>query len=168
MPAAPDVIESLNAQLGRELEAHLQYLAISSWFDSEGLPELTGFFARQAAEEHEHAMKFLAYIQDVGGPVVIPALAAPKPSFESAEEAVAASLDSEEDVTRRIDAIMDQAIATRDHATQAFLQWFVTEQVEEVSTMSELLQVTRRAGDQNLLLLEDYVARKGQGEVGAE
>lgn len=168
MPVAPDVIESLNAQLGRELEAHLQYLAISSWFDSEGLPELTGFFARQAAEEHVHAMKFLAYIQDVGGPVVIPALAAPKPSFESAEEAVAASLDSEEDVTRRIDAIMDQAIATRDHATQAFLQWFVTEQVEEVSTMSELLQVTRRAGDQNLLLLEDYVARKGPGQEGAE
>ena len=168
MPVAPDVIESLNAQLGRELEAHLQYLAISSWFDSEGLPELTGFFARQAAEEHVHAMKFLSYIQDVGGPVVIPALAAPKPSFESAEEAVAASLDSEEDVTARIDAIMDQAVANRDHATQAFLAWFVTEQVEEVSTMSELLQVTRRAGDQNLLLLEDYVARKGPGEDGAE
>ena len=168
MPVAPDVIESLNAQLGRELEAHLQYLAISSWFDSEGLPELTGFFARQAAEEHVHAMKFLAYIQDVGGPVVIPALAAPKPSFESAEEAVAASLESEEDVTRRIDAIMDQALATRDHATQAFLQWFVTEQVEEVATMSELLQVTRRAGDQNLLLLEDYVARLGGSEGAGE
>jgi ferritin len=167
MPVAPDVIDSLNTQLGKELEAHLQYLAISSWFDAEGLPELTGFFARQAAEEHEHAMKFLAYIQDVGGPVVIPALAAPKPSFESAEEAVAASLEWEKEVTASIDAIMDQAIATRDHATQAFLQWFVTEQVEEVSTMGELLQVTRRAGENNLLLLEDYVARLG-GEGGAE
>lgn len=168
MPVAPDVIESLNAQLGRELEAHLQYLAISSWFDAEGLPELSGFFARQAAEEHEHAMKFLAYVQDVGGPVVIPALSAPKPAFESAEEAVATSLEAEEDVTARIDAIMDQAIATRDHATQAFLQWFVTEQVEEVSTMSELLQVTRRAGEGNLLLLEDYVARLGASEGAGE
>ncbi|HET6689531.1 MAG TPA: ferritin [Miltoncostaeaceae bacterium] len=168
MPVAQDVIESLNAQLGKELEAHLQYLAISSWFDSEGLPELAGFFARQAAEEHEHAMRFLAYIQDVGGPVVIPALAAPKPSFESAEEAVATSLEAEEDVTARIDAIMDQAIAARDHATQAFLQWFVTEQVEEVSTMGELLQVTRRAGERNLLLLEDYVARLGGSEGAGE
>ena len=167
MPVAQDVIESLNAQLGKELEAHLQYLAISSWFDSEGLPELTGFFARQAAEEHVHAMKFLAYIQDVGGPVVIPALAAPKPSFESAEEAVAASLDWEKEVTASIDTIMDQAIATRDHATQEFLQWFVTEQVEEVSTMSELLQVTRRAGERNLLLVEDYVARVGGPEGDA-
>ena len=167
MPVAQDVIESLNAQLGKELEAHLQYLAISSWFDSEGLPELTGFFARQAAEEHEHAMKFLAYIQDVGGPVVIPALAAPKPAFESAEEAIAASLDWEKEVTASIDAIMDQAVAARDHATQAFLQWFVTEQVEEVSTMSELLQVTRRAGERNLLLVEDYVARVGGPEGDA-
>jgi ferritin len=159
MPVAPDVVESLNAQLGKELEAHLQYLSISSWFDSEGLPELTAFFARQATEEHAHAMRFLTYIQDVGGPVVIPALAAPKPAFESAEEAVAASLEWEKEVTASIDAIMDQAIATRDHATQAFLQWFVTEQVEEIATMSELLQVTRRAGEANLLLLEDYVAR---------
>jgi ferritin len=164
MPVAQDVIESLNAQLGKELEAHLQYLAISSWFDSEGLPELTGFFARQAAEEHEHAMKFLAYIQDVGGPVVIPALAAPKPAFESAEEAVAASLDWEKEVTASIEAILDQAIAMRDHATQAFLQWFVTEQVEEISTMGELLQITRRAGERNLLLVEDYVARLGGPE----
>jgi len=167
MPVAQDVIESLNAQLGKELEAHLQYLAISSWFDSEGLPELTGFFARQAAEEHEHAMRFLAYVQDVGGPVVIPALAAPKPAFESAEEAIAASLDWEKEVTASIDAIMDQAVAARDHATQAFLQWFVTEQVEEVSTMSELLQVTRRAGERNLLLVEDYVARVGGPEGDA-
>lgn len=161
MPVAPAVIESLNAQLGRELEAHLQYLSISSWFDAEGLPELTKFFAAQAAEEHVHAMKFLDYVQDVGGPVVIPALAAPKPSFESAEEAVAASLEWENAVTAQIDAIMDLAIERRDHATQAFLQWFVSEQVEEVSTMSELLQVTRRAGEGNLLLLEDYVARLG-------
>jgi bacterioferritin B len=167
MPVAQDVIESLNAQLGKELEAHLQYLAVSSWFDSEGLPELTGFFARQAAEEHEHAMKFLAYIQDVGGPVVIPALAAPKPAFESAEEAVAASLDWEREVTASIDAIVDQAIAMRDHSTQAFLQWFVTEQVEEISTMGELLQITRRAGERNLLLVEDYVARLGGPEGGA-
>ena len=162
MPVAPDVIESLNAQLGRELEAHLQYLSISSWFDAEGLPELTRFFSAQAAEEHVHAMKFLDYLQDIGGPVVIPALAAPKPSFESAEEAVAASLEWEDAVTAQIDAIMDLAIERRDHATQAFLQWFVSEQVEEVATMSELLQVTRRAGENNLLLLEDYVARLGR------
>ncbi len=159
MPIDPSVAEALNAQLGRELGAHLQYLAVSSYFDAEGLPELKGFFAAQAAEEHAHAMKFLVYLQDVGAKVDIPALAAPRNSFENAEEAIALSLDWEERVTADINAIVDLAIERRDHATQTFLQWFVTEQVEEVSTMGELLQVVRRAGESGLLLVEDYVTR---------
>ncbi len=159
MPIDPSVAEALNAQLGRELGAHLQYLAVSSYFDAEGLPELKGFFAAQAAEEHAHAMKFLVYLQDVGTKVEIPALAAPRNSFENAEEAIALSLDWEERVTADINAIVDLAIERRDHTTQTFLQWFVTEQVEEVSTMGELLQVVRRAGESGLLLVEDYVTR---------
>jgi ferritin len=159
MPVAKPIVDALNAQLGRELEAHLQYLAISSWFDAEGLPELSRFFGAQAAEEHAHAMRFLEYLKDVGGPVAIPALAAPKPDFESAEEAVAASLEWEEAVTDHIHRLVDLALDSRDHATSTFLQWFVTEQVEEVATMGELLQVTRRAGESNLLLVDDYVAR---------
>lgn len=159
MPVERPVADALNAQLGRELEAHLQYLAVSSWFNAEGLPELAGFFGAQATEEHSHAKRFLGYLQDAGGVVAIPGLQAPKASFESAEEAVALSLDWENIVTGHINALMDLAIAHGDHATQAFLQWFVTEQVEEVATMSELLQVTRRAGESNLLLVEDYVAR---------
>lgn len=159
MPVDSATIDALNAQMGRELEAHLQYLSISSWFDGEGLPELKRFFAAQAAEEHEHAMRFLEYVQDVGGPVVIPALAAPKPTFESAEEAVGAALEWERQVTEHIDRLVDLALAKNDHATSTFLQWFVTEQVEEVATMGEMLQVTRRVGEGNLMLLEDYVAR---------
>ena len=159
MPIESAVVDALNAQLGRELEAHLQYLQVSSWFDAEGLPEMTRFFSAQAAEEHQHAMKFLAFIQDVGGLVAIPSLNAPKATFESAEEAVALSLDWEHSVTAHIDAAVDLANEKNDHATQVFLQWFVTEQVEEVKTMSELLQIVRRAGEDNLLLVEDYVAR---------
>jgi ferritin len=159
MPIESAVVDALNAQLGRELEAHLQYLSVSSWFHAEGLPELARFFAAQASEEHDHAMRFLNYIQDAGGAVAIPTLQAPKAAFESAEEAVSDSLEWENSVTAHINALMDLAIAKGDHATQALLQWFVTEQVEEVATMGELLQVTRRAGESNLLLLEDYVAR---------
>lgn len=156
---------ALNAQMGREFEAHMQYLAISSWFDGEGLPELTRFFATQAEEEHAHAMKFLDYIQDAGGTVAIPAVPAPRGHFESAHDAVRAALDSEEDVTKRIDELVDVARAGSDHATEVFLQWFVTEQVEEVATMTELLQIVRRAGEPGLLLVEDYVARKGHPEA---
>ena len=167
MPVETVVVDALNAQMGREFEAHLQYLEVSSWFDAEGLPELTRFFANQAAEEHDHAIKFLTFIQDVGGAVAIPSLNAPKATFESAEEAVGLSLDWENSVTAHIDAAMDLAREKNDHATQVFLQWFVTEQVEEVKTMSELLQVVRRAGDTNLLLVEEYVARSSPGRDGA-
>lgn len=153
------VAEALNAQMGRELEAHLQYLAVSSWFLAEGLPELSRFFRVQADEEHEHAMRILGYLQEIGAPVAIPALHPPKAGFESAEEAVALSLDWEKDVTRHVDELMDQALSRRDHATATFLQWFVSEQVEEVAAMGELLQITRRAGEAHLLLVEDYVAR---------
>lgn len=166
MALQSNVVDALNAQMGRELEAHLQYLAISSWFDGEGLPELTKFFAAQAAEEHVHAMKFLDYLQEAGGTVAIPGLEAPKGTFENAEEAVAAALASENEVTARINQLVDLAQATSDHATGVFLQWFVTEQVEEVSTMTQLLQVTRRAGDDGLLLVEDYIARSA-GTPGA-
>jgi ferritin len=61
---------------------------------------------------------------------------------------------------------MDLAVEKNDHAAQVFLQWFVSEQVEEVKTMSELLQIVRRAGELNLLLVEDYVARSAA--AGAE
>jgi bacterioferritin B len=168
MPIATPVVDAINAQVGNELGAHLQYLSISSWFSSEGLRQLSTFFANQAAEEHEHAMKFVGYIHDTGAPLAIPTIPAPKATFETAEEAVALSLAWEEEVTRQIHRIVDISVDGHDHATQTFLQWFVTEQVEEVATMGELLQVVRRAGEQNLLLVEDYIARTHPGAPTAE
>jgi ferritin len=160
-----DVESALNIHMGREFAAHLQYLSVSAWLSSEGLPELAQFFRRQAAEEHIHAMKFWQYVIDAGGLPVIPALEPPQTRFEGAEGAVQLSLDQEVAVTNQIHELLQMAIDRRDFATQAFLQWFVTEQVEEVATMTELLQVVRRAGETNLLLVEGYVARKSGGEA---
>jgi ferritin len=170
MPMSPEVSDAINAQIGRELGAHLQYLSISAWFDQEGLPELREFFAAQAQEEHDHAMRFLRYLQEAGGRVALPGVEAPTAGFADAEEAVALSLAWEEEVTRQIDAIVDLAAERRDHATGTFLQWFVTEQVEELATMGELLRVVRRAGEPNLLLVEGYVARRmaAGASAGAE
>ena len=104
-------------------------------------------------------MKFLVYLQEAGGPGTIPGREAPKGTVENVEEAVAAALDSENEVTARINDLVNMARGADDYATEVFLQWFVTEQVEEVSTMTELLQITRRAGENGLLLVEDYIAR---------
>jgi len=157
---------ALNEQVGHEFGASLQYVAIAAYFDSDNLPELAAHFYRQADEERDHAMRFVNYVVDAGGKVAIPAVPAPKSGFASAEEAVKLSVDWELTVTKQINALVDLAIKETDHTTQNFLQWFVTEQLEEVSSMERLLSMIRRAGV-NLLLVEEYLARHGGGAKGA-
>ena len=153
---------AINEQVGHEFGASLQYVAIAAYFDSDNLPELAAHFYRQADEERDHAMRLVNYVVDAGGKVAIPAVPAPKSGFASAEEAVKLSVDWEMTVTKQINALVDLAIKETDHTTQNFLQWFVTEQLEEVSSMERLLSMIRRAGS-NLLFVEDYLARQGGG-----
>jgi len=158
--------KAMNAQVGREFGASLQYFNIAAYFDTDDLPELAAFFYRQAEEEKTHALKFVHYIVDAGGKVRIPAVDQPKQDFVSAKEAAQAALDWEMEVTRQINNLMDMAIKENDHIAQDFLRWFVTEQLEEVSTMETLLSIIGRAGD-NLLWVEDFLARNPIVEEGA-
>jgi len=90
----------------------------------------------------------------------IPTIPAPKAIFKSVEEAVQLSLDWELEVTRRINGLMDIAVSQKDYLGQDFLRWFVTEQLEEVSTMQNLLQVVKTAGERNLIMLEAYISHQ--------
>jgi len=157
---------AMNDQVGRELGASNQYINIATYFDSESLPELATFFYRQADEERMHAMKLVHYIVDAGGKVAVPAVEEPMVEIESAEHAAKLSLDWELEVTSQINNLMDMAIEEKDHIGQDFLRWFVTEQLEEVSTMDELLTVIRRAGESGLLFVEDYLVRRGDPHAG--
>ena len=162
---------ALNEQIGYEFGASLQYVSIAAYFDNESLPELARHFYAQASEERDHAMRFVKYVVDAGGQVAIPAIPAPRSGFGSAEEAVQLSLDAELRVTRQINGLMDLAIKEKDHITGNFLQWFVNEQLEEVSSMETLLRMIQRAGESGLLFVESYLAREGLGETstaGAE
>jgi ferritin len=116
-------------------------------------------------------MKFVNYVVDAGGKVVIPTVPAPQSEFKTADEAVQLSLDWEMTVTRQINDLVELALKERDHTTENFLQWFVTEQLEEVSSMDRLLSIVRRAGENGLLFVEDYLARQGgeaKTDAGAE
>src|SRR5690349_9885854 len=97
MLASEKLIQAFNQQIGNEMHASLQYIAIASYFDSETLPELAKFFYQQSDEERTHAMRFVKFINDVGGRVQIPALPAPTSEFVSAEEAVGQALAWEEE-----------------------------------------------------------------------
>jgi bacterioferritin B len=150
---------AINEQIGREFAASLEYVSIAAGFASGGLTELAKHFYRQAEEERDYAMRFVKFVVDAGGEVAIPAIPAPKSAFAGAEEAVRDSLEWEVTVTKNINALVDLAIQETDHTSQNFLQWFVTEQLEEVSSLETLLSVVRRAGESELLTVEAMLAR---------
>ena len=151
---------AINEQVGNEFLASQQYVAIAAWFDVDGLPELAAFFYRQAAEERDHAMKFVKYVVEAGTGLAIPAIPAPTMRFASAEEAVGLALEHELKVTAQINALVDLAMTEKDHLSKAFLDWFVNEQREEVTSMDGLLRMVKRAGDQNLFFVEQYLRQR--------
>jgi bacterioferritin B len=160
MLVSQKVIEAINQQVGNEFGASLQYVSIASYVADEGLLELAAFFQQQADEEREHAMRFVKFIGDCGGRVRIPAIAAPEYDFQKVVDALELSLKWEREVTAQISKLYELAVQETDYVTQNFLNWFLKEQLEEVSTMETLLKVARRAGE-NLLFLEEFVARHG-------
>jgi len=162
--ASDRLVAALNRQIGSELRASAQYLAIASYFAADNLPQLAAFFYRQSDEERAHALKFARFVVDVGGHVDLPAVPAIASAFASAEEAVALSLDWERTVTEQIYALVEIAKEDRNHIAARFLDWFVDEQLEEITTMDQLLALVRRAGDQ-ILIVEEHLLRSPLGEA---
>jgi ferritin len=158
------IIAPINEQIGNEFSAMLQYYAIAAHFSAEALPELAAHFNSQAEEEKQHALRFIEFLADAGARVNIPSVPAPEAHFNVAEDAVKLSLQQEERVTAQINALVSIAKSESDYTTDNFLQWFVKEQLEEVASMEQLLRVVQRAGEGNLLRVEEYLVReKGRG-----
>jgi ferritin len=169
MLISPELNAAFNEQIGHEFGASMQYVAIAAYFDGDNLPIFAKHFYTQATEERDHAMRFVKFVVDSGGSLEIPAIPAPRCNFASAEEAVRQALNWELKVTQQINELMDLAISQKNHLGKHFLEWFVNEQLEEVSSMETLLGMVRRAGDAGLLLVESFLASGGlsQGEPAA-
>ncbi len=157
MLISPELAVAINAQIGNEFGASMQYLSIAAHFNDRQLTLLSKLFEAQAEEERQHALKFVKYVMDTKGELKIPAIPAPKASFASAEEAMQAAFDWEQEVTRQITGLMDLAAKQNDYLAQGFLQWFIDEQLEEVVKMDRLLGVVRQSGERNLLMVEAYL-----------
>ena len=160
--------DALNAQVGNEFGASQQYVAIAVWYDAETLPQLAAHFYRQAVEERNHALMLVQYLLDAGEEVVIPGVAAPVTTFAGPVEPVALALAEERRVTAQISALVDIAREERNRIGEQYLQWFLKEQLEEMSSMTALLRTVERAAEVNILLAEDYLARTPGGEDGTE
>lgn len=151
------IAAAFNQQVGNELGNSNQYLAVAAYFEGQSLKGLAKMFFKQADEERAHAMKFVKFILDAGGKVMIPAIAAVQNDFKSAEAAAQLALDAEVRTTDQINDLVALTIAEKNYAAQNFLQWFVNEQVEEVSSAQTHLAVIQRAGS-NILMVEAYMA----------
>ncbi len=162
--ASEALIAAFNRQIGNEMLASLQYVSIASFLAVQNLPELARTFFEQGDEERAHAMKFVHFVIDVGGSLRLPAIAAPKSDFKTAEECVSFALAAEKEVTRQINDLVKLARDQVNTLAQRFLDYFVTEQLEEVNKMTALLALLQRAGPDGLLYVEDYLSRRGVGE----
>ena len=158
---------AIGEQVGREYSAAIQYDLISAYFERQALPQLTALYREQATEERFHGKKMLDYVTEAGGVIEIPAIEKQKHDFVSLTEAVKTALDSEINVTKAINKLMDQAINENDHLARGMLQWFVDEQLEEVSLQSDLLTVVERAGN-DVNYIEQYVAALPQSNAATE
>jgi ferritin len=159
--------DAINGQIANEFAASQQYIAIAVYFDAETLPQLAAHFFRQAVEERNHAMMLVQYLLDADEQVAVPGVEAPQTAFKDAVEPVALALDQEKRVTEQIAALVMLARKEGELVGEQFLHWFLQEQREEVSSMSDLLALVQRASESNLLLAEEFLARAQVGDAGA-
>ena len=164
MGAFPD---GLNEQVGHEFGASQQYVAIAVHYDAQTLPRLAAHFYRQAVEERNHAMMIVQYLLDADEAVTIPGVEAPKTAFADVVEPVRLALEQERRVTEQISDLAKLARTEGDLVGEQFLHWFLQEQREEVSSMGALLTVVERSRE-NVMLIEDYLARETVGDAGVD
>ena len=160
-------VSKLNEQIANEFAAHQQYVACAVYYDSQALPQLAGFFYRQALEERTHAMMMIQFLLDTGTEVTTPGVGAPRTGFGDVVEPVALALEQERRVSAQINALAATAREEGDYTAEQFVQWFIAEQIEEVATMSDLLRVAERSRD-HVAEIEDFLAREHPGESGAD
>jgi ferritin len=154
--------EALNTQLNREMYSAYLYMAMSAYSTYIGLKGFANWFMVQYQEEMVHAMKIYNYINDLGGQVKLMAIEQPATEFESPMDMFEKTLEHEKFITKSINELVDLAISEKDHATNIFLQWFVTEQIEEEGNDNEIIAKLKLVGEDGngLLMLDKELAMR--------
>ncbi len=160
---------ALNDQLNAEFASSYAYLSRAAQFGTQSLPGLSHWFRTHAEEERAHAMKIFDYILARGGTVTLASVPAPPAPAVSPREAFADAFRTESEVSDAIDALAEVAVEEKDRATQVFLDWFVTEQVEEEALFSKLLTQINRIGDSEvgLFVFDQKLAERTTETPGA-
>ena len=154
--------KALKGQLNAELYSSYLYLSMNAYFKSVNLDGFANWMYYQAQEELEHAMKFYDFIIQRGGKVQFQQIEAPPGEWSSPLAVFEATLEHEQKVTGLINDLVDVAHEERDHATNIFLQWFVSEQVEEEENVGGVLEQLKLMGDANggLFMIDRELAKR--------
>ncbi|WP_373498577.1 ferritin [Desulfococcus sp.] len=136
---SPKMNDALNEQINREMYSAFIYMSMSNRCNELGLKGFTNWFMVQYHEEMFHSMRIYEYVCRQGGKVTLKAIAQPPADFASPLDMMTKTLEHERYITQSINNLMDLAISEKDHATQIFLQWYVTEQVEEEENDNEII-----------------------------
>ena len=128
---------ALNDQIANEFAAAMQYIGVAVHYDTQTLPRLAAFFYRQAIEERGHAMMMVQYLLDVDEAIKIPDIKGQQSKFKDDVAPVKLALEQEKRVGEEIYSLFELARETKDYRAEQFMQWFVTEQVEEVKLMQD-------------------------------
>lgn len=153
---------ALNEQLNAELFSSYLYLSMSAYFDDINLKGMAAWMKMQSTEEYEHAMKFFDFIIRVGKRVSLKQIDNPKESWDSPQAAFEAALEHEKSITKKISDLTDLAISEKDHASNTFLHWFVDEQVEEESTVDDIVENFKLIGESKggLFMLDKELGKR--------
>jgi len=154
--------KAINDQINAELFSAYYYLSMAAYLDSADLEGMANFMKIQAQEETTHAMKFYHYMYEQGADVVLQAIEQPKVEFKSALEVFTLGREHEALVTSKINDLVKIALEENDYATKAFLDWFVTEQVEEEATMDGIVKKLKMVGDHGhgLLMMDAQLGQR--------
>lgn len=161
MMISEKMAQRLNEQVKNEYFAFWSYQAMAYALETMGHKGFAGWFTAQAKEEMGHATKIAGYLLDQGCEVKLQALPAPKTEYKSVQEVVEAALQHELNVTKQVHEIYAMAESEKDYATRKFIDWKVEEQVEEVSSMTNLLDMVKMCETKGqLFMLESRLSRE--------
>ena len=154
--------KALNAQINAEMYSAYLYLSMESYFQSISLGGFASWMRGQVQEELMHSMKFYDFVNERGGRVTLESIGKPETSWKTPLTAFEHILRHEQMVTELINDLVDLAIQEKDHATKIFLQWFVTEQVEEEASVGEVVDKLKLIKDNSsgLFLLDAEMSKR--------
>jgi ferritin len=150
----------INEQINREFYSSYFYLALASQAEGLNLKGTAAWFQAKQQEEMDHGLKMYRYLLDQDAKVAFGAIDAPPADSAGVLDMFERTLEHERDVTASINDLVDAALSEKDHATNVFLQWFITEQIEEEATVKDIIGRLRLVGDdgRGLFMLDSELA----------